>query len=183
MSKLAAAVSMLVLAAHAAPVAADEPPAEPVRVEVDGDPAAFFVDGFSLHVAVVGAWRRIDFGVFSIDEPAFLHGNDGWSTELRGWGMNWEFLGGLGAGFFAGVGATFAIRTYRLDGSDLSVERHQLLVGPHIGWRFQLGRHLYLSPWLAVQYAYRGDEVTLAGERFDDRPYVIFPTVYLGWRF
>jgi hypothetical protein len=177
------AVAALLLVLAAPTLAAAAEPDAPLGVEVDGDPAAFVVDGFSLHVGVVGPWRRIDFGVFSIDEPAFLHGNEGWSTELRGWGLNWELIGALGPGFFAGVGATLAIRSYALDGSGMSVERHQLLVGPHVGWRFQLGRHLYLSPWLAVEYAYRGDAVTIAGKRFDDRPYVIFPTVYLGWRF
>jgi hypothetical protein len=156
---------------------------EPVHVEADGDPAAFFVDGFSLHVAVVGPWQRLDFGCYSIDEPHFLHGQDGWSTEMRGYGLNWDYFFFADGGLFAGLGVNLVVRTYLLDDAGLSAERHQLIVGPHLGWRFWLGDHLYLAPWLAVEYAYRGDEVRLANQRFDDRPYVIFPTVYMGWRF
>jgi hypothetical protein len=155
MCRAAAAVLVLLLALPGSARAA-EAPDERVRVEVDGDP---------------------------FDEPGFLHGNEGWSTQIRGYGMNWELIGALGPGFFAGVGATFLIRTYTYDASATAVERHQVFVGPHIGWRFELTRHLYVAPSLAVQYAYRGDEVTVNGETFDDKPYVIFPTVYLGWKF
>jgi hypothetical protein len=159
---------------------ADEPP---FHVEMDGDPAAFFVDGFSLHVAALGPWHRIDFGCYAVDEPGFLHGNDGWNVELRGYEASWEtFFSGDG-GLFAGLGAHLVIRTYALAGTGLAEERHQLLVGPHVGWRFWLGPHFYLEPWLALMYAYRGDAVTLAGKTFDDHPYAIFPTVYAGWRF
>jgi hypothetical protein len=179
MLRAAAAAFVVLLATSAA--SADERPG--VRVEVDGDPAAFFVDGYSLHVAVVGPWRRLDLGCYAVDEPGFLHGNDGWDVELRAWTLGWDYFVSGEDGFFAGVSAALAIRTYALAGTQLAVERHQLLVGPHIGWRFMLGPHFYLEPWLAVQYAYRGDAVTLGGETFDDRPYVIFPTVYAGWRF
>jgi hypothetical protein len=166
-------------------MAADTPPAivSPIGVEVDGDPAAFFIDGFSLHVAVTGPWRRLDLGVYAIDEPKLIYGQDGWRTELRAWGLGWEAVGGLGPGFFAGVTAQLAVRTYIHEASETVVERHQLFVGPHIGYRIMLGDHFYLAPWLAVLYAYRGDEVTVAGDRFDDVPYVIFPTVYAGWKF
>jgi hypothetical protein len=182
MLRAAVALAAVTLLASAPIAAAHERPAS-VRVEVDGDPAAFFVDGYSLHVAVVGAWRRLDLGCYAVDEPGFLHGNDGWDVSLRAWTLGWDYFVSGEDGFFAGVSAALAIRTYALTGTQLAVERHQLLVGPHIGWRFMLGAHFYLEPWLAVQYAYRGDEVTLGGETFDDRPYVIFPTVYAGWRF
>jgi hypothetical protein len=174
-------ISLLVASAVAR---ADERPDErAVRVEVDGDPAAYFVDGYSLHVAVVGAWQRIDLGCYAVDEPGFLHGNEGWDVSLRAWTLGWEHFFSGDDGFFAGLSVAVAVRTYALAGTTLAVERHQLLVGPHVGWRFMLGAHFYLEPWLAVQYAYRGDAVTLDGRRFDDRPYVVFPTLYAGWRF
>lgn len=178
MLRAALALALLLAAASAASAASAD-----VRVEVDGDPAAFFVDGYSLHVAVVGPWRRLDLGCYAVDEPGFLHGQDGWDVSLRAWTLGWDYFVSGEDGFFAGLSAALAVRTYALAGTQLAVERHQLLVGPHIGWRFMLGAHFYLEPWLAVQYAYRGDAVTLDGRSFDDRPYVIFPTVYAGWRF
>jgi hypothetical protein len=181
MLRAAPLVLLLLSSVAAASAASAEEP--PVRVEVDGDPAAYFVDGFSLHVAVVGPWKRLDFGCYSVDEPTFLHGNEGWSVHLRGYGFTWDYFVSGDDGFFAGVGVNLVVRTYVLDATSRVAERHQLLVGPHIGWRFMLGEHFYLAPWLAVEYAYRGEEVTLDGETFDDRPYVIFPTLYAGWRF
>ncbi len=184
MLRLAAAVVALLLVLALVPTlaAADEPD---VRVEADGDPAAFFVDGFSLHVAVVGPWRRFDFGCYSVDEPGFLHGNDGWSVQMRGYGVNWDYFLDASSytGFFAGLGVNLIVRTYALDSAAMSVARHQIIVGPHFGWRFQLTQHFYVEPWLAIEYAYRGDDVTIAGQKFDDRPYALFPTLYAGWRF
>src|SRR4051812_31051758 len=130
MLRAAPAAAFVVLLATSA-ASADERPG--VRVEVDGDPAAFFVHGYSLHVAVVGPWRRLDLGCYAVDEPGFLHGNDGWDVELRAWTLGWDYFVSGEDGFFAGLSAALAIRTYALAGTQLAVERHQLLVGPHIG--------------------------------------------------
>src|SRR5258705_10517109 len=127
---LRAALALVILLAATSAARADE---AAVRVEVDGDPAAFFVDGYSLHVAVVGPWRRFDLGCYAVDEPGFLHGNDGWNVELRAWTLGWDYFVSGEDGFFAGLSAALAIRTYAPSGTHLPAEPHQLLARPHTG--------------------------------------------------
>jgi hypothetical protein len=63
------------------------------QVEVETDPFAFALNGFSLHLASVMGNLRFSVGTFGIDVPRFFHGEDAWSVKMRGVGVKGDLLG------------------------------------------------------------------------------------------
>ncbi|MEM1115261.1 MAG: hypothetical protein AAF845_03755 [Bacteroidota bacterium] len=48
------------------------------QVEVEADPIAYALSGYSGHVGYVAGRARASVGVFAADAPEFFHGNEGW---------------------------------------------------------------------------------------------------------
>jgi len=160
--------------------------AAPLRaqVEVEVDPIAYALNGFSLHLAKVIGPTRLNVGTFGIDVPSVYHGNDGWDSSMRGAGVKWDYVGASADGFFAGVDGGYMRTRYSL-GSELPrVTRDIIGVGMRAGYRLPVGLGgLYVAPWLGVSYQFDGDEVSIGESRFDRSPIAVFPTVHVGWRF
>jgi hypothetical protein len=154
------------------------------QVEVEADPLAYAANGFSLHVAKVFGAVRLNVGTFGADIPAFFHGNDGWSSSMRGAGVKLDWLGSSIDGLFTGVEAGYMRSRYARDGNPGTVERDVAGVGVRGGYRLPVGRSgLYVVPWVGVSYNFDGDDVIVAGEEFSRSSVTIFPTVHIGWRF
>ncbi len=155
-----------------------------VDIEIEADPIAYAFNGFSLHAAKIFGSVRANVGTFGIDVPGAYHGNDGWSSTMRGAGVKVDYLGSSLDGFFVGVEGGYMRNTYTLAAGGEAAERNIIGVGVRGGYRLPLGRSgLYVAPWLGVGYNFDGDDVEVSGEKFDRRPITVFPTVHLGWRF
>jgi hypothetical protein len=153
-------------------------------VEVEADPIAYGLNGFSLHLAKVLGSARLNVGTFGADIPGAFHGNSGWDASMRGGGLKLDYLGSDVDGFFVGVDGGYMRMTYTLRSAGESVKGDNVAVGVRSGYRLPVGRSgLYVAPWVGVSYTFGDDVVTIAGEEFETGKVTIFPTVHVGWRF
>lgn len=153
------------------------------QVEVETDPFAYALNGFSLHVAGIFGGYRGSIGTFGIDVPRFFHRNDDYSVVMRGVGIKWDYLGARSDGFFVGADAGYMRMSYTLDETRETEKRDQFTVGVRGGYRLQIGRsRLYLAPWIGVGFS-TGQDVTIGGSTLEHSPLIVFPTVHVGWRF
>jgi hypothetical protein len=154
------------------------------QVEVEVDPIAYVASGFSLHVAKVFGPVRLNVGTFGADIPSWLHGNEGWTSTMRGVGVKLDHVGATSAGFFVGAEGGYMRMAYRFLSEGENVTRDVVGVGLRGGYRLPLGgRGLYVAPWVGVGYNFDGPAVEVGGEEFERSPISIFPTVHIGWRF
>jgi hypothetical protein len=159
------------------------PPRAAAQVEVEADPFAYALNGYSLHVAGILDRFRFSVGTFGIDVPRFFHGEDDWSVVMRGAGIKWDYLGAHVDGFFVGADAGYMRMSYTLDEAAETERANELNVGVRGGYRLPIGRSgLYLAPWVGIGYSF-GDDVTIDGRTFAHSPINVFPTVHVGWRF
>lgn len=151
--------------------------------EVEADPIAFALSGYSAHLGYRIGDFRLDVGVFGLETPEAWHGNDGWSTRTNGVGVKLDFVGS-GRGFFAGVEADAGRTRYTLDERSQSVSRTGFAAGARVGYRFLFGdSKFYIAPWVGVARNFGDLGVTIADRTFDEDRVRIFPTVHVGWRF
>jgi hypothetical protein len=170
---LAAALATVPVAAHA-------------QWEVEADPVAYGLKGFSGHLGrqIADGAGRLQIGVYGVDVPEAWHGNDGVTQRARGVTAKADyFLRGQPSGLFVGMDGTFSRTRHRHDAKGSEVMRNGGGIGPRVGYRFNLGDHLYITPWVSVSYLFNASDMVLAGERFEQRRYLVFPTVHVGWRF
>jgi hypothetical protein len=159
------------------------PPQATTQVEVEADPFAYALNGFSLHVAGILGSYRFSVGTFGIDVPRFFHGEDDWSLVMRGAGIKWDYLGARPEGFFVGADAGYFRMSYTLVTDAETEKRNEYNVGVRGGYRLPIGRSgLYLAPWVGIGYSF-GDDVRIGERTFEHSPISIFPTVHVGWRF
>jgi hypothetical protein len=176
-------VGMLALAG-AAFLALRFPSPAAAQVEVEVDPIAYALNGFSLHVAKVLGSVRVNVGTFGIEVPSSIHGNDGWSERMRGAGVKVDYLGSRIDGWFVGVDGGYMRNRYALTATGESEARDVIGVGVRAGYRLPLGgRGLYVAPWVGLSYEFNGDDVAIDGQSFDRTGVRLFPTVHVGWRF
>jgi hypothetical protein len=154
--------------------------------EVESDPLAYAVNGFSAHLArqIDDGRMRVQLGVFGADVPGWLHGEDGWALRARGVTLKVDyFFAGRAGGMFIGLDADRSRLRYQLRRTREASERNVTGLGPRMGYRFEFGERLYVTPWISVRYLFNARDVTLSGRRFSNDDYAIFPTVHIGWRF
>ncbi|WP_157494257.1 hypothetical protein [Fulvivirga imtechensis] len=153
--------------------------------DVEIDPIAFALNGFSLHGGyLTGPWR-FDLGIFGLDIPEWAHGNEGFKVSARGTGWKADrFLRGLSDGFFIGVegNVTKTSITHSLSDDNRSATEFSLGIRGGYRWNTGLG-NLYVTPWLGLGYILNAKDVTINGEVFKTSPFQPFPTVHIGWTF
>jgi len=155
-----------------------------LHADMEVDPTAYALKGFSLHVGVSRRNLRLDLGNFAMALPRFAHGDDGFDVSFDGYGakLQW-FLFDEQAGLFAGVDAGLVRVQARRQNTDLSVRQNQFGLGVHAGYRFTLPAGFYLTPWLGVGYQFNTSDITLADATYKTNPISLFPAVHLGFRF
>jgi hypothetical protein len=155
-----------------------------LRGDVEIDPTAYALAGYSLHVGVAHGHLRFDLGNFAMALPQVVHGDDGFDVAFDGFGAKVQyFRRGDQRGWFAGVdGGVVRVRARR-QGTDLAVTDRQVQLGVQAGYRFALPAGFYASTWLGVGHAFSADDVTLAGATYEAMSLTVFPAVHLGYRF
>lgn len=154
--------------------------------ELEADPIAYALRGYSVHFArsFTGGAVRAQIGLFGADVPSAWHGHDGLDQRSRGVTVKADyFLQQRSEGFFVGLDINRERTRFRRKDSGESLSRDNVNVGLRTGYRFNFGRHLYVTPWLSVTRASTVDDVVLGGERFAQGRIQYFPTVHVGWRF
>jgi len=154
--------------------------------EAEADPTAYALKGFSVHAGhpMFDRRARLQLGAFGAQTPEWIHGNSGFTEDSRGVTLKFDYfpLRPL-SGLFVGADSNYARVRYELDQTHERTYRNLVGVGPRLGYRFNVGRHLYISPWVSVDYQFNARDVTIAGKIFHQSSYSVFPAVHLGWRF
>jgi hypothetical protein len=154
--------------------------------EVEVDPTAFALKGFSAHVGhpIFRGKAHIQLGAFGAETPEWIHGNSGFTENSRGATFKFDFFPKHpGRGVFIGADGNEAWVRYELESIREHTYRNLFGLGPRIGYRFNLGSHLYVSPWVAVDYQFNARDVVISGKTFHESPYSVFPAAHIGWSF
>jgi hypothetical protein len=86
-------------------------------------------------------------------------------------------------GLFFGADSNYSRVRYERDQTHERAYRNIVGLGPRVGYRFNLGKRLYISPWVSVGYQFNAKDVTISGKMFHEARYSFFPAVHLGWKF
>ena len=154
--------------------------------EAEADPAAYALKGFSAHVGhpIFDGRSRLQFGAFGAETPEWIHGNSGFTENSRGVTLKFDYFplrpsGGL----FFGADSNYARVRHELNQTHQRTYQNIVGLGARIGYRFNFGKHLYVSPWVSVDYQFNAKDVTISAKAFHESRYSVFPAVHLGWRF
>lgn len=152
--------------------------------DVEVDPTAFALDGYSLHAGVHSGAIRVDLGAYAMRLPAAFAGQDQLDVAFHGFGVKAQrFFGGGATGGFAGVGLGLNDTLVRHRACGEAAALRNLGAGVHAGWRFGLPQDFYVTPWLGLDYTFGPRRVALGGETYAPPPWSVFPAVHLGYRF
>jgi hypothetical protein len=153
------------------------------HADLELDPTAYALGGFSLHVGLGFRKLRLDLGVFGLRVPEFVHQQPDFSVRAAGYGLKLQYFPfAEQRGAFVGVDGAVTHSDVHLQGSQLSARDDQLVVGVNGGIRIDIVGGLFVTPWISVGYAFAGDDVTLGGETFSSSPVIIFPALHFGYR-
>lgn len=153
------------------------------HADLELDPTAYALDGFSLHVGLGWNSLRVDLGVFGLHVPQFVHHQPEFDVAFDGYGVKLQyFLFAAQRGAFIGVDAASSRSQVRLRGTQLAVRDNQFALGLNAGVRVDLVSGLYVTPWLGVGYACGAEDLSLADQIFFANPLIVFPAVHLGYR-
>ncbi len=155
-----------------------------VHSDIEIDPTAYALGGYSLHAGVEAGRVRVDLGAYAMNVPGFIHGNDDFDVSFDGYGAKLQlFPLTPQRGLFVGVDGGVTRLHVRLQGTDLEAHRTQLGVGVDAGYRIMLPADFYVTPWVGVGYGFQADDVQLGGKTFAGSHVTFFPAIHLGHRF
>jgi len=152
-------------------------------LDVEVDPLAYVMAGYSAHLGVGLDRFRLDAGVFGVDLPEGLHGNPGFQVRMDGVGAKFDVfvLDPRRQGLFAGVQLDHVAADLRApDGSRDRAQR--AVLGARVGWRLAVIEGLFVSPWIAVTHTLGARDRDVGDARFVESRWGLFPTVHLGYR-
>ncbi len=156
--------------------------------ELEVDPIAYVMKGYSVHGVYNMQRLRFDLGVFGIEQPGSITGNKNFNVMTRGFGLKVNYLITGVKGLYAGADLGYAANDVSIKESTVKDMGHNLSAGVHAGYRFFLFPHnksflsgLYITPWAGVSYNHVYDKVKLAGYKEGNTGY--FATLHIGYRF
>lgn len=159
------------------------------HLEIEVDPLAYILKGYSFHSALIFSRMRYSFGIVGIKQPDFFLNNDAFSVYTTELDFKTDYLFSGIKGFFAGVQLT-----YGKDKVGLTDEKHRediwsATMGIRVGYRLMFGKRenqykgFYISPWLAWLYTPDAKTVQRGREMYRQPKWFPFPALHLGWRF
>lgn len=160
------------------------------RLELEVDPIAYALNGYSFHAIVVKNRVRTDLGVFGIEQPEGYSGNNGYHIKSKGVGMKVNYLVDAKQHWFAGIGFGYANNQVRLNETGETVQQGVASVGVHAGYRWFMFpqksnalRNLYVTPWMSIDYNTTTNRIKFEDSGYKQKSFTLFPTVHIGYRF
>jgi len=158
-------------------------------LEIETDPLAYLLRGYSVHAAVTYGKFRTSVGAYGIKPPDFLKSNDAFYVFTSGFDLKTDYLFGSVKGFHVGIQATYSRDRIGLKDTDYREDLWGLNIGIRGGYRFLFGkpanqyRGFYITPWVALMYNPSTKTIQHGNEVYEQAAWVPFPTLHLGWRF
>ena len=155
---------------------------EKLSFEIEVDPIAYMLKGYSLHGIYILEQTKIDLGIFGLELPS-TSPNKEFTVTFKGFGFKYDYFGNSIEGFFTGIQASMAWVDVSLNNSSAEASRTVYNLGIRSGYRWSWG-HFFVSPWMSVDYnILPEDNINLEGKKYEHQPFTIFPTVHLGYSF
>lgn len=155
------------------------------QLDVEIDPIAYALEGFSVHTAYgVNGWR-FDLGVYGLTLPEAVHGNEGLTARFvgAGWKMD-RFIKGGSDGAFLGIDGGVSRKVIEDNDTPDTIQRLEYSMGGRIGYRWMTGLgNLYVTPWVGLGYVFNAKDMEINDKVFENSAIQPFPTVHVGWRF
>ncbi|MCF0050511.1 hypothetical protein LXM25_10605 [Dyadobacter sp. LJ53] len=159
------------------------------RFEIEADPIAYILNGYSFHAGYTLAHLRFDVGVFGIKQPKFALANEQFSVRSSGFGVKADYLFRANKGFFLGLQSDYGMDRIGLKTSDARIVSKSIILGARTGYRFMFGekedqyKGLYLVPWVALMHTLDPTIVMQNNQSYEQKKWSVFPTIHLGYRF
>lgn len=169
--------------------AQDKPKTSTFAFEVD--PIAYLLHGYSVHGVYQPNRWSLDFGLYGLRVPEKFHGNEGFTTTSRGYGLKVNYsLQSSGKGFFTGVGAGNGTTLAKHRESGAEGTGHSWSIRPQFGYRLFLQegaagkvRGFYITPWISLDYQFQHDKIKFNNLDYKESRITPFATIHVGYRF
>ncbi len=153
-------------------------------IDIDIDPIAYVLKGFSIHAGLNTDHIRYDIGVFGIEVPESFHGNDGFNNYMWGAGAKADYyFKGTEKGLYTGFGMDLTSSRVRLEETGNETSVTQFGAGINIGYKIGITKNLFVKPWFGLSYLFNADDIVIDGQAFEQSSIRPFPTVHVGWTF
>ncbi len=159
-------------------------------IEVEIDPIAYALKGYSIHGIYTKNKIRTDLGFFGIMQPEGYGGNDGFQVKSQGFGLKLNYLLNENKTWYAGIGTGYSNNIIKLKENSETHEQKMVSVGVHVGYRWfafkkvdNVWKNLYLTPWFSIDYNKPLKEVNFSRTEYNQKAISIFPTVHIGYKF
>lgn len=158
------------------------------RFELEVDPIAYALKGYSVHGIYVHERMRFDLGFFGIEQPEGYSGNEGFNTHTQGVGGKINFLLNRKQTWFAGIGGGYADNKVTLEENGEVGHVYNWSLGVHAGYRWFFLKKtalqgLYLAPWASLDYNMPVNTLHFEGKTYEVKRWSVFPTLHIGYRF
>ncbi|MNX90853.1 hypothetical protein D3C86_1229180 [compost metagenome] len=159
------------------------------RLEIEIDPIAYILRGYSFHAGYNVGNIRFDAGFFAIKQPSFFISDERFSIYTRGAGLKADYFFKQNRGLFFGLQSDYVIDRITLNETGQKLPVDYFTAGLRTGYRFSFGkeenqhRGFYVVPWVAFIYSVNAPKAVFESAVFESTSWSIFPTVHVGWRF
>ncbi|HYK76801.1 MAG TPA: hypothetical protein VEV16_07480 [Daejeonella sp.] len=162
----------------------------PSAWEIEADPIAYLLNGYSIHGIYQIKRIRLDAGVYGIQVPEGFQSNKGYKLRNEGFGLKAQYLFNGINGFYAGVDAGYGKLRANLQETNEQASGTSISTGVNVGYKLFLQKDkqgnpngFYLNPWMGLSYNFYPNEVKFANRNYKNDHLGFFPTVHVGYRF
>lgn len=155
------------------------------QFSIETEPVAYILGGAGITGSYqYGLWTYSIEAYGELTVPESQHGNEGFSTALKGIILQAErFITGTD-GFYIGPEFGIARAEITLQSASESNTYTGYSVGIRGGYHWDTGLgNLYLSPVVGVGYTLNARDIKIANETFKSGPVMPWGTVGVGWSF
>ena len=193
MKKLLVLISVVLISANL--MAQQQAEKKKGHIELEVDPIAYFLKGYSFHAGYQLNRFRYDLGIFGLETPEAFTSNDKYLEKSNGVGVKADYLPGKHAGgFFVGLEADYTWTKVSIKNNNAPHQKAEAFAaGIRGGYRFMFGKSansqkgFYITPWVGIDRIFHTKDVNFPGNRvlpeYKQEDWRFFPTVHLGWRF
>lgn len=160
------------------------------RLEIEIDPIAYILQGYSFHGIFAYNRLRTDLGVFAIVQPEGFTGNKGFQVNTNGFGLKVNYLLNEKQTWYTGIGFGYSNNNIKQLKTDKTQSESVFGFGLHLGYRWFMFknvsnkfRSLYLSPWFSIDYNFPLNSIYFDGDDYTQKAITFFPTIHIGYKF
>ena len=155
--------------------------------DIEADPIAFILKGYSFHIGYMVSHVRFDAGFYGIEQPSSFVGNDKFSIFSSGIGIKADYYFQNNKGLFTGLQSDYYTDKITLKVNDNTQTINNISIGLRGGYRVVFGNkernNFYLVPWVALIYSPNAEKIFFGQENYQQSAWSVFPTLHVGYRF